>query len=126
MRTLTVHRKGYHRKGYVAHRNGKTYRVRPTRVPPSTYKIKDRGAPGRGKKIIKIKKGKLAPYHTGMSERERHEILRKKIRRYGALSIYRALNAQVVLRKRERGKAKKVFEEDRNWVKRNFLGRSKH
>ena len=118
MGKIIVHRKGYHRKAYT--RKDGTH-VKATYVPPSTYKIKDRGAPGHGKKYFDIKKGKLAPYSTSLPERERHEILRKKIRRYGALSVFRALNAQVVLRKRENSKAKRIFKEDRDWVKRNYL-----
>ena len=114
MREITVHRKGYYRKD-------------GTYVRPTTYKTRDRGAPGKGKKYFEIKKGKLAPYHTGLSARQRHEILKKKIRKYGALSVFRALNAQVVLRKHQRSReaerAKKVFEADKEWVKKNYLNR---
>ena len=116
-RTLTVRRKGYRRKGY--RRKDGTY-VKPTYVPPTTYKVKDRGAPGRGPKVIEVKKGKLAPYHTSLPERKRHEILKKKIRRYGALSIYRALMAQVIFRKREHSRAKAVFKADAEWVKEKY------
>ena len=108
-----------HRKGYTAHRNGKKYHVKPT-----TYEEKDRGKKGHGEKLFDIKKGKLAPYSVSMPERQRHEILEKKIRKYGALSVFRSLNAQVVLRKHERGKAakaKKKFEEDKEWVKKHYL-----
>ena len=118
-REIEVHRKGYDRKGYTR-KNGT--HVKATHVKATTYKEKDRGKPGHGKKLFEIRKGKLAPYHTGLSERKRHEILEKKIHKYGALSVFRSLNAQVVLRKHERGSGKKVFEEDKEWVKKNYLG----
>ena len=110
-REITVHRKGYHRKD-------------GTYVHPTTYKEKDRGKKGKGKDYFEIKSGKLAPYHTYLPARKRHEILEKKIRKYGALSVFRSLNAQVVLRKHQRSrdavKARKVFEADKEWVKRKY------
>jgi hypothetical protein len=57
---LTVYKSGYRRKGFIAHRKGKTYHVKPTYIPPTEFKIKDVGAVGRGEKIIpKLKKGTL-------------------------------------------------------------------
>lgn len=57
MAILTVHKKGYTRKAYT--RKG-GIKVKATKVSPSTFSIKDRGATGRGTKIIPpLKAGKL-------------------------------------------------------------------
>jgi hypothetical protein len=109
---LIVRRKGYRRKG-------------GTYVKPTVYKIKDRGAKGRGKKLIPIEKGKLEPYSTSLSERRRHAILKKKIKAYGATRVWHMLHAQVILRKRENSRAKQIFKTDRDWVSRNFRLRRK-
>ena len=110
-REIVVHRRAYTRKD-------------GTHVKATTYREKDRGKKGKGKKTFEIKKGKLAPYHVDLPARKRHEILEKKIRKYGALSVFRSLNAQVVLRKDQRSrdavKARKVFEADKEWVKRKY------
>lgn len=61
MRKLTVKRKSYMVKGhYMKTRSGKKVYVKPHKVKSSRFKIKDRGRPGRGKKIIpKLKRGGL-------------------------------------------------------------------
>lgn len=112
MRFITVHRRGYTRK-------------EGTRVKGTTYRMKDRGKPGKGPKLFSVKKGKLAPYHTNMPAKLRHQILKRKIKKYGALSVFRSLNAQVVFRKREKSRAKEVFKKDRDWVKKNFLNKKR-
>jgi len=113
---LTVHRRGYHRKGYV--RKGKI-KVSPTYVPPAKFKIKDVGAVGRGKKVVKIaRKGALKKlgYSTGASEVARRRALSKAMRQFGEPTVFRMLQAQVVLRKRTQPEARRVFERDRDWV----------
>lgn len=97
--------------------------VKGSCVGKSTFFIKDRGAVGRGKKIFTVRKGLLAKhgYGTHLSEVTRHEALRKAVRAYGATSVFRKLNAQVVFRKREDG-VKQVFVADRDWVRSNFMG----
>ena len=119
-RKLIVRRKGYRRKGFTIRRNGKLIRIPPAYIKPAVFKITDRGAPGRGKKIIKVKKGllKAVGYSTKLSAKARHEALRKAIRRYGALKVFRMLHAQVVLRKRTQPKARRIFMQDRDYVKR--------
>jgi hypothetical protein len=134
-RLLTVHRKGYHRKGYsrkgfTAVRDGHvkipSAEVSPAYVPSATYKIKDIGAVGRGKKVIKgIKKGLLGKYGyaTAKSAEERHRALRKADRAYGTVKLFKMLHAQVVMRKRIHPEARRVFEADRSWVKKNLLSK---
>ena len=108
------------RKGYSYERNGKVIRVKAT-----VYYIEDRGKRGRGKRLFKIHKGKLTRfgYSTDKPYNERRKALRRAVKEYGALSVYRMLNAQVVLRKRERkSRAKRVFMKDRDWIKKQYLG----
>lgn len=60
MPQLTVRRKGFSRKAFTIMRNGKKIKMPATKVSPTTYKETDRGAPGRGKKVIpKLKSGAL-------------------------------------------------------------------
>jgi hypothetical protein len=71
---------------------------------------------------IPIEKGKLSKfgYSTRKSDIARHRALNKAVDKYGALSVYRKLIAQVILRKSRQPKAREVFEEDRDWVAENF------
>ena len=107
-RTIKVKVKAttYKRDGKIIHRKG------------YTYEREDVGRPGKGPKVIPIEKGKLSQfgYSTKKSERARHAALNKAVEKYGALSVYRALNAQVVLRKRTQPKAREIFEADRDWI----------
>jgi len=121
--SLIVHRKGYWRKGFTIIRNGKKIRIPKAYIPPTTYRIKDRGKRGRGKKVIKVKRGALSKYgySTSKSAEARHRALAKAIRVYGARKVWRMLHAQVVLRKRIQRRVRKIFEADRDWVKRRYL-----
>jgi hypothetical protein len=56
VRKLTVHKKGYHRKGYTKKSGVK---VKPAYIPPTTFKIKDRGKAGRQKEEIEKRKMKI-------------------------------------------------------------------
>lgn len=84
-----------------------------------TYERVDVGRPGKGPKLIPVEKGKLTKfgYSTKKSARARHEALRKAIKRYGALSVFRKLNAMVIVRKRTQPEAREIFEADRDWVR---------
>ena len=89
------------RKGYVAERE-------------------DLGRPGIGPKLIPIiEKGSLSKhgYSTKKSEVTRRRALKKAIKEYGALSVYRKLKAMETLRKRIQPKAREVFASDAEWVK---------
>lgn len=132
MAALMVRRKGYKRKGYTRKsyvRKGGIHvegtHVSGSEIGPTTYKTKDVGAPGRGKKLIEIK-GKLEGYHVNLPAEERHTILRKNIRKYGVGSVWRKLNAQVNLRLRAkpsetaRIEAREIFRKDRDWVASSF------
>lgn len=121
-RKLTVHRKGYHRKAYVRKSGAK---VKAAYVPPTTYKIEDIGAPGRGKKVFKVRKGllKKVGYSTHLPDEERHRALRKADKLYGSVRLWRMLNAQLVYRKRIPDGVKSTFQEDRDWVMKNLISR---
>jgi hypothetical protein len=112
-RTILVHVKPttYRRKGKTVKRKGHTYRR------------KDLGKPGKGPRLIVIKeKGALTKhgYSVKKSEAARHRALASAIREFGALDVYRKLNAQYVFRKNyDPGNAAR-FKADAEWVKDNF------
>ena len=122
---LEVHRKGYHRKGYYATRNGKTYYVPPTHVPPSTYLIKDRGAPGRGEDVIgELNEGKMNRVAQSMGydrvsdipKSKRDEYADRLVKKYGAKRAFGMAHAQVIFRKRTNDGHKQVFLDIRNHI----------
>lgn len=137
---LTVHRKAYKRKAYkrkaYTRKGGirvKASRVPATRVGAATFKIKDVGAVGRGKKIIKIKRRgalKRLGYTTKKSPSMRRSALKKAVKMYGANTVLHMLNAQIRFREKA-GVAGEVFrpnvretgmkfKSDRNWIVQNY------
>lgn len=121
-RYLRVWRKAHRRKGYRKDiKPGPGVRmgyVRPTRVKGATFKIRDVGAPGRGPKIIPIKrKGALRRlgYYTTKSAASRRRALSMAVKRYGAGTVRRMLMAQVIYRKR-RDSTAAIFRADHNWL----------
>jgi hypothetical protein len=105
------------RKGYTAKRGRTVYRVRPT-----TYKIEDRGAPGRGERVIEIRhpgRLKAVGYDVRAPASERRRALRKAVERYGERSTIGMLHAQAVFRKRTDGLGRR-FAADRTWVARTY------
>ena len=109
-RTIKVRAKATkHRKGYTATR-------------------RDLGKPGIGPKMIPIiEKGSLKKYgySTEKAMGPRHEALEKAIRKYGALSVFRKLSAQVTLRKRTQPAKRHVFQADADWVHREIQKENK-
>lgn len=96
--TLLVKRKGYIRRGYVR-KDG--VRVKRTRVPATTFKIKDRGAKGRGKKVLpKLKKGSLGFSLKGKTQAQINRLALKKARALGERRVAGKLRALQVLNKR--------------------------
>ena len=97
---LTVHRKAYTRKPFTAHRNGKTYHVKSTRVPATTFRTTDRGKPGRNMGYFKpLKKGTLGGkgFFT-KSAKARHTRELKDVRRYGYQSTQGKLSQEIRFR----------------------------
>ena len=131
-----IMRKGYTRKfrpsvktsGFTVRRKGSVYTVRPkanTIYVPSSC-IKNRGLPGKGVKdgegIGKLRKGELIKYgyQYRLSDSLRQASLRKAIKKYGALSVYRKLDAVSKLSLRVAPDASKIFSRDRDWIRENF------
>jgi len=82
--------------------------------------VKDTGLPGKGtQKIGPLRKGELSKYGYSMKEtvEDRHKALNKAIKEYGALGVFRKLDAVAKLTKRTIPEASKIYEKDRNWVR---------
>lgn len=131
-----IMRRGYTRKfrasvkatGFTVRRKGTVYTVRPKantiRVPAAC--IQDRGLPGKGPKegegIGKLRKGELIKYgyQYRLSDSLRQAALKRAIKRFGALSVYRKLDAVAKLSLRTAPDASKIFSRDRSWVQENY------
>jgi hypothetical protein len=127
MSKLVVHKKGYKRKGFTAHRGGKAYHVSPTQVPASTFKITDRGARGRGKKIVPpLKEGQLG----GKGFFEKPKSAQKRIafqdaKRRGEKKTVGSLRAIQVFNKRVNPKLSKKAKELSSEVAGSFKGKKR-
>ena len=75
MPTLTVKRSGYHRSGYT--RKGGVH-VKGCRIPGSTFKVRDRGKPGRTPKGQRWYHPKV---HTGWHKTDPMMIRRRRVLR---------------------------------------------
>ena len=130
-----VLRKGYTRKfrasikntGYTVRRKGKLFTVRPK--SNSVYVregcIKSRGTvnkSNRPKLIGKLRKGELIKYgyQYRLSDSLREKALVKAIKVYGALSVYRKLDAVAKLSVQRAPEAHIIFARDRDWVRNNY------
>lgn len=116
---LTVRRKSYRRKPYT--RKDGT-RVKGTIVPATTYKIKDRGVPGRGPKVIPyIRKGLLGKY--GYNAKKPAAIRRKALVRSAKVNGYQVPIDQLIavrtLNKRTNPSISNVFNSDILWMRKN-------
>lgn len=106
--------------------SGKIHRVAYTKkngVHVRGSCIKDVGNPGKGlpsgeKGIGKLKKGELGRYGytTTAKASVRHRALNKATRKYGALSVYRKLNALAVYTKNTSPRSSKTAKADRNYI----------
>ena len=124
-------RSGYTRKfrpsvkasGFTVRRKGTTYTVRPkaNTIKVNASCVKNRGLPGKGvgEGIGKLRKGEMIKYgyQYRLSDSLRQTALKKAIKRYGALSVYRKLDAVGKLSVRTAPDASKIFAKDRNWVR---------
>jgi hypothetical protein len=120
--------KSYRRRGDRQYGRKIRVRVAPTKYMRKgrtierrgyTYLRGDFGLPGRGPTIIPVERGRLSRfgYSTGKSDQARRAALKEAIDEYGALSVFRKLNAMVIMRKRTQPEARAIFEEDRDWVR---------
>jgi hypothetical protein len=129
-------RRGYTRKfkpsvktsGFTVRRKGTVYTVRPkaNTIRVHAACIKDRGLPGKGPRegegIGKLRKGELIKYgyQYRLSDALRQRALKKAIKRYGPLSVYRKLDAVAKLSLRTAPDASNIFSRDRDWIRSNF------
>lgn len=129
----TILRKGYTRRfrsnikehGYTVRRRGTLYRVKPTKneiyIPAAC--IKDRGLPGKGpvegEGIGSLRKGKLLKYGYSyrLSDRQRHEALKRAMKAYGASTVYHMLDAVAKYSMRTAPQAHVIFKDDAEWVR---------
>jgi hypothetical protein len=114
------------REGYLKRVSGRTVRVHPkknsTVVEASC--VKDRGLPG--KQAIgmgPLRKGELIQfgYSFRLPTETRHKSLEKAIKKFGAIGVYRKLDAVSKLSTRTLPKASSIFANDRDWVRKNFI-----
>ena len=86
--------------------------------------VKDKGLPGKGPDLFgKLKKGELKKYgYVYRQTRDaRHAALRRAVKEYGPLDLFRKLDAVAKLTRRTVPEASRVFKSDREWV-RQVLG----
>lgn len=79
---------------------------------------------GGRSRIGPLKKGTLMGYTAKGKTTTRRNTLRKVVRKVGALSAFRKLNAVSVYTKRTAPKTSRTFRRDRNWVRKTFLSRT--
>ncbi len=99
-------------------------RKSPVKVKRSRKQSKKRSRKrSRNNEInIPLKKGELSKYgyKASYTAKVRRKALEKAIKSYGALSVYRKLNAVYVLNKNRSPSSSRSFLRDRNWVKSNY------
>lgn len=132
-----IERKAFSRKystavrerGFIVRRaSGTVYRVRPKTVRSSVGStcVKDIGNPGKATKkpIGPLRKGELSKhgYSYEHGEDVRHKALRHAVSEYGALGVFRKLNAVGKLSESnpKARRASDTFKRDRNWVRMRF------
>lgn len=120
---------GLRSRGYgVKRASGTTYRVFPSSKATAVKSkcIKDLGLPGKGPRtgtgIGPLRKGELAKHGYAHSKTisARHSALKKAAQEFGALGVYRKLDAVAKLMVRTVPSAARTFKADRNWVKKTM------
>jgi len=116
----TIRRVGYTRR--IPRSSRRIY------VPASC--IPDVGAPGKGLAsgepgIGRLREGDLSRFGydnvTTMSAGARHLALARAVRAYGALSLFRKLNAVYVYTRRSSPASSRIFKADRDWVRATYM-----
>ena len=100
--------------------------IRGMKIRVPSRRITDRGAPGKwrvkhGPGIGELEAGKLHGYATNEPRQTRRRILRKDVKKDGALKTMKRLNAISVYMKRTVPYKSKTARADRNWVKKTFM-----
>lgn len=113
MAKLTVRRKGYRRKAFSAKRGDKKIRVSGSTVKPSTFKIRDRGKPGRGRKVVPpLEKGALGgPGFFSHPRGEQKQIVFRHAKKMGEKKVVGELRSlQVFFKGTDPRKSKRALE----------------
>ena len=113
----TIRRVAYTRRV----RSGKRITVKAGCIP-------DVGAPGKGfasgPGIGPLRVGELARFGyehvTSLTTGRRHLALARAVSTYGALSVFRKLNAVYVYTRRTSPASSRIFKADRDWVKATY------
>lgn len=139
--STAVLREGFTKRNRV----GRTIRVKPHKGSLSYVEsrcVKDKGLPGKGtQKIGPLRKGELSKHgyeifqkqkngkyifesdnktHKVVPVETRHAALRKAVKEYGALGVYRKLDAVSKISARTTKQGSKIWKEDRDWVRTTF------
>ena len=114
MGKLTVRRKGHTRKAYTAKRgDSKKVKVAKTRIKSSTFKISDRGKPGRGPKVVPpLKEGALGgPGFFNRSTDEQEQIVFSRAKEIGERKVVGELRAlQLFFKNTDPQKSRRALE----------------
>src|SRR5919197_5659195 len=113
MAKLTIRRKGHTRKAFRAKRGGKKVKVAKARVKPSTFKISDRGKPGRGPKIVPpLEEGALGgPGFFDRSNDEQEQIVFNRAKEMGERKVVGELRAlQIFFKTTDPQKSRRALE----------------
>lgn len=117
-------------RGYTVKKaSGKEYHIKPAQksvyVKPAC--IKDKGdprvkAPSPGEGIGPLRRGELKKHgYVYMKHREeRHNALRRAIKEFGSLGVFRKLDAVAKLSKHSAPEASRVFRADRDWLRDHY------
>lgn len=118
--------RGLMERGYTVKRGtGIAYRIKPKHssvyVKPGCIK-KPGYVKNPGKLTGAMRKGELIKhgYAYTKSESERHDALKKAIYEFGALGVFRKLNAVARFSKYTHRDAYAVFKRDREWIKAHY------
>lgn len=110
------------RTAYVSVRRGRRRFVPASCIP--NVGAPGKGLPGGGPGIGALRKGDLAQFGydkvTEMSVGRRHLALAAAVSAYGALSVWRKLNAVYIYTRRTAPASSRVFKADRDWIKSHY------
>jgi hypothetical protein len=113
MGKLTIRRKGHTRKAFTARRGGKSIKVAKARVRPSTFRVQDRGNPGRGPKVVPpLEKGALGgPGFFNRSAEKQKQIVFNRAKKMGERKVVGELRAlQVFFKTTDPQKSRRALE----------------
>jgi hypothetical protein len=118
------------RKGYTVKKaSGKEYHIKPAQksvyVKPAC--VKDKGnphvkPPSPGDRIGPLRRGELKKhgYVYAKHREERHSALRRAVKEFGPLGVFRKLDIVSKLSKHSAPEASRVFKADRDWLRDHY------